>query len=167
MNLDIRAARDADREGCHRALAVVVEEGRWLSRLNPPSVEGYASWWQSMRNMQAPQVVATADDAIVGWCDIAPRDNPLNAHIGTLGMGLVPGYRSLGIGKGMLTLALEQARTRKLERIQLSVLHDNDAAIGLYIRAGFVIEGRRHREWKQAGVYRDSILMVLAVEGVG
>lgn len=159
MTLNIRPAADADMDGCHRALAVFVDEGRWLSRLNAPSVEGYSSWWQSMRNMQAPQVVATADDAVVGWCDISPRDNPLNAHIGTLGMGLVSGYRGQGLGKGMLTLALEQARERKLERIQLSVLHDNDAAIGLYTRLGFVVEGRRHREWKHEGVYRDSVLM--------
>lgn len=163
MSLNIRPAADADMEGCHRALAVVVDEGRWLSRLTAPSADGYASFWQSMRKMQAPQVVATAEGAIVGWCDIAPRDNPLNAHIGTLGMGLVPGYRGRGLGKGMLALALEQARTRKLERIQLSVLHDNDAAIGLYARLGFVVEGRRHREWKHDGVYRDSVLMALDV----
>lgn len=163
MNVEIRPAVDSDRGGCHHALAVVVDEGRWLSRLAAPSLEGYSAWWQSMRDMQAPQTVATDGDAVVGWCDMSPRDNPLNAHIGTLGMGLVPAYRSLGLGKAMLTLALEQARERKLERIQLSVLHDNDAAIGLYTRLGFVVEGRRHREWKHEGVYRDSVLMALDV----
>ena len=58
-------------------------------------------------------------------------------------------------------MAIDRARERELERIELSVLHENDAARALYERLGFQIEGRRTRDWKHGGVYRDSILMAL------
>ena len=56
---------------------------------------------------------------------------------------------------------LARARARGLERVELSVLHDNVAACALYERVGFVVEGRRMHDWKYEGVYRDSILMAL------
>ncbi|MBO9168286.1 GNAT family N-acetyltransferase [Rhizobium sp. L245/93] len=161
MFLDVRGAVDEDMEACHGCLAVVAEEGLWLSRLNAPPIDRYASWWESMRIRQAPQAVATVDGRVIGWCDISPLDGPLHAHIGSLGIGIVPGYRGLGLGTRLIALALAKARERELERIELSVLHDNDAAIGLYKRMGFVIEGRRRRDWKLGNVYRDSILMAL------
>lgn len=57
--------------------------------------------------------------------------------------------------------ALAGARELRLERVELSVLHDNAAARVLYERSGFVVEGRCVRDWKHDGVYRDSVLMAL------
>jgi ribosomal protein S18 acetylase RimI-like enzyme len=76
-------------------------------------------------------------------------------------MGLLATHRGQGLGHRLLTLAIDRARERGLERIELSVLHDNDPARTLYERLGFQIEGRRVRDWRREGVYRDSILMAL------
>ena len=62
-------------------------------------------------------------------------------------------YRSRGLGGRLLS--------RALERVELSVLHDNALALALYERLGFAIEGRRLRDWKHGGIYRDSVLMAL------
>jgi RimJ/RimL family protein N-acetyltransferase len=87
--------------------------------------------------------------------------SPVRAHVGSLGMGLLATHRGQGLGRRLLTLAIDRTRERELECIELSVLHDNDAARALYERLGFQIEGRRIRDWRRDGVYRDSILMAL------
>jgi RimJ/RimL family protein N-acetyltransferase len=69
--------------------------------------------------------------------------SPVRAHVGSLGMGLLATHRGQGLGRRLLTLAIDRARERELERL------------------GFQIEGRRIRDWRRDGVYRDSILMAL------
>ncbi|MGO4676082.1 N-acetyltransferase family protein [Bosea sp. 2YAB26] len=160
MSVDIRYAAESDLAGCHRCLDDVAREGRWLSRLSAPPIERYADFIAGLREANAPRVVAV-DREVVGWCDIIPDASPVRAHVGKLGMGLLASHRGLGLGRRLLTLALDRARQRGLERIELSVLHDNKAARALYERLGFQIEGRRRRDWKRDGVYRDSILMAL------
>ena len=77
-------------------------------------------------------------------------------------MGLLGIYRGKGIGRRLLQLAMQRARECGLERIELSVLHENAAARALYAQFDFQIEGRRVRGWKHVGVYQDSILMAFA-----
>ncbi len=160
MAIEIRDACTADLAGCHRCLDAVAREGRWLSRLSAPSIERYTAFVAGLREANAPRIVAV-DGEVVGWCDITPDASPVRAHVGSLGMGLLATHRGQGLGHRLLTLAIDRARDRGLERIELSVLHDNDAAGALYARHGFRIEGRRLRDWRRDGVYRDSILMAL------
>lgn len=54
--------------------------------------------------------------------------------------------RGAGIGKALLARFFDDARTRGLDRVTLSVEVDNDAAIGLYERRGFDIVAARQRE---------------------
>jgi RimJ/RimL family protein N-acetyltransferase len=160
MTIEVRDASVGDLAGCHRCLDAVAKEARWLSRLSAPPIERYTAFVAGLREANAPQVVAV-DSEVVGWCDITPDASPVRAHVGSLGMGLLATHRGQGLGRRLLTLAIDRARERELERIELSVLHDNDAARALYERLGFQIEGRRIRDWRRDGVYRDSILMAL------
>lgn len=161
MTVEVRDASVSDLAGCHRCLDAVAQEGRWLSRLSAPPIERYTAFVAGLWEVGAPQVVAVDRKEIVGWCDITPDASPVRAHVGRLGMGLIATHRGRGIGHRLLTLAVDRARERGLERIELSVLHDNDAARALYERLGFQIEGRRVRDWSYGGIYRDSILMAL------
>lgn len=161
MNVRVRDAVMDDMPGCHRCLDSVAQEGRWLSRLRAAPIERYTTFWAGLREADAPQTVAVDEDVVVGWCDITPDVSPVRAHVGSLGMGLLASYRGQGLGHRLLTRTLERARERGLERLELSVLHDNRAARALYERLGFAVEGRRVRDWKHDGAYRDSVLMAL------
>lgn len=160
MVVEVRDATADDYAGCHRCLDLVSQEGRWLSRLSAPPIERYTAFAAGLQAVNAPQIVAIDSD-VVGWCDITPDVSPVRAHVGSLGMGLIATHRGQGIGRRLLVLAIDRARDRGFERIELSVLHDNDAARALYSRLGFQMEGRRVRDWKHDGVYRDSVLMAL------
>jgi RimJ/RimL family protein N-acetyltransferase len=161
ITIDVRDATLDDIAGCHRCLDDVSKEGRWLSRLSAPPFDGFATYMADLHRAQAPQIVGV-DNQVVGWCDIRLDASPVRAHVGTLGMGLLAAYRGKGIGSRLLQLAMQRASERGLERIELSVLHENVAARALYAQFGFQIEGRRVRDWKHDGVYQDSILMAFA-----
>jgi ribosomal protein S18 acetylase RimI-like enzyme len=79
-------------------------------------------------------------------------------------MGVLKGYRGMGIGRGLLMAALDKARARGLERIELEVFASNQAAIALYKSAGFVIEGIKKRGRKLEGIYDDVVCMALLYE---
>ncbi|VEB42074.1 Acetyltransferase (GNAT) family [Chromobacterium violaceum] len=64
---------------------------------------------------------------VVGWCDISPHERPVHSHCGTLGMGLLPSHRGMGLGGWLLENALAQAERRGYRRIELTVRADNPA----------------------------------------
>lgn len=72
------------------------------------------------------------------------------------------GAQGRGIGEAATHLMLEHAfNDLNLERVHLTVLRDNERAIGLYRKLGFVQEGVLRRAAFKDGRYRDMILMAL------
>ena len=54
------------------------------------------------------------------------------------GMAVAPPWRRRGIGERLMRLALAEARSVGVRRVQLEVLDENAAALALYTRLGFV-----------------------------
>ncbi len=110
-----------------------------------------------------PHFVAVDGDRVVGLCDVTPSTPPRFAaqrHNATLGMLLVPTYRGLGLGEQLLRTTLATCKG-KWERIELSVYSHNERAHKLYLRSGFVEEGRRRGAWKLDGTTSDIIHMAI------
>src|ERR1700712_3971196 len=124
LSVQLRDAVMDDMSDCRLCLDAVAQEGRWLSRLRAAPLEGYATFWASLREATAPQTVAAHGETIVGWCEIIPSASPVRRHVGSLGMGLLASHRGQGLGRHILTRTLARARDRGLERVELSVLHD-------------------------------------------
>lgn len=83
-------------------------------------------------------------------------------------LGIVVGETSMqgrGLGREMMRLLLDHAFDDvNVERVELSVYDFNTRAHALYIKLGFVEEGRLvKRRWK-GGAWRDEILMVMRRE---
>jgi ribosomal protein S18 acetylase RimI-like enzyme len=103
----------------------------------------------------------TPKSEVVGWCDIIW--NPLEGlrHTGRLGMGLLPEYRGMGLGKRLAVDTIRSAREVGIERVELEVFASNVRAVALYRSLGFAIEGVKVRARKLDGVYDDIVLMAL------
>ena len=82
---------------------------------------------------------------------------------GTLGMGVRKDFRRLGIGTRLLEQTLGGSREMGLERIALEVFASNTAAIKLYEKAGFAIEGVKKKARKLDGEYDDLVDMALFI----
>ncbi len=66
------------------------------------------------------QFYALDGEKVVGWCDILPRKHEGFGHVGVLGMGVIASHRGMGIGKHLLTRALDHAKNANgLEKVEL------------------------------------------------
>ena len=77
-------------------------------------------------------------------------------------MYVTPTNQGLGVGKALLTAAVNQARSIKdIEKINLSVVASNEKAKQLYCKLGFKVYGIEEKALKVNGVYYDDEHMVL------
>ncbi len=139
--IEIAAITAAHIDGFHDALDAVARERKYLTMLEAPPLPRIREFVLDMIDKRNPQLVAVCDGQVVGWCDIRRDFFPSHAHRGTLGMGIISAYRGRGVGRRLISAALEKASQERFIRIELSVHADNMPAIALYEKAGFISEG--------------------------
>jgi putative acetyltransferase len=82
------------------------------------------------------------------------------AHVGQIGMMVHDDYQGQGIGSKLMAAAIELGeRWLNYRRIELEVYTDNEPAIRLYQKFGFVIEGTMRQFACRDGVYVDAYMM--------
>jgi RimJ/RimL family protein N-acetyltransferase len=102
------------------------------------------SWWQTRlaEGDAANEVVfgASEGSALSGVAGLAFKTREKVRHKATLfGMYVPPAYRGQGLGRKLVTRALDYARHRAGMRIvQLTVTQGNGPAEALYARCGFI-----------------------------
>ena len=149
--------------GLYRCLDSVAHERRYLAFVQAPPFESAREWFLSNIANNVPQFVALSGNDVVGWCDISPMRHEGFTHCGALGMGVRKDFRRLGIGTRLLEQTIGAAKEMGLERIQLEVFASNAAAIKLYEKAGFVVEGVKKKGRKLDGEYDDLVEMALFI----
>ena len=81
-------------------------------------------------------------------------------HRCSLAIALYKEYWGLGIGTAMIGYLAELARQTGFEQMDLEVVAENEQALGLYRKCGFVESGKRYHALKfDDGSYHDEILM--------
>ena len=108
-------------------------------------------------------LVAEIQGSIAGVLICKGGTRQATRHAVTLGgMSVAQAWRRRGIGSQLMARAIEWAKgTGIVTRIELSVFEPNEAAIQLYRKFGFVVEGRRRRAVFRGGQYMDDWIMAL------
>jgi len=102
------------------------------------------------------------EDKIVASLVFSAGHRPRIRHSGEFGMSVRKRYWGLGIGSSMLDALIDWARGMQIvKKINLRVRTDNERAIALYERKGFVIEGTIHKQIFLDGAYFDHYWMGL------
>lgn len=105
-------------------------------------------------------LAAYAEGRIVGVAGFRQESGPKERHKGTVwGVYVQPEARGQGVAAALIAGIVERARPI-VERLILTVVQGNDAAIGLYRRFGFTIYGVEPRARKTPAGYTDKVLMV-------
>lgn len=159
MNVEVRATTISDVSELHSVIDQVAREKRWLGASRALPQAQMKAFVQGLLDAGEPHYVAVAEGMVVGWCDIARYPADSRRHCGRLGMGLLEDWRGRGLGRRLLAAALDHADAIPLDRVELDVVADNQAAIGLYDRMGFAREGVRNGAWRLGGVTRDMVVM--------
>jgi RimJ/RimL family protein N-acetyltransferase len=149
-------------ESLYQALDTVAREKKYLAQIQAPLWEQSLAFYRNVLAEGFPHVVAVdAGDRVVGWCDVSPVFGHSRAHIGILGIALLPEARGRGLGTQLLQAAIDRSWARGLTRIELSVRADNLNAKALYERLGFEHEGLARRASLIDGIYHDAFRMAL------
>jgi ribosomal protein S18 acetylase RimI-like enzyme len=128
--------------GFREVLDGVARERRWLAFIEAPPLTRVRSFVLNGLRNGMTQFVAVDDGRVVGWCDVNPKTHETLRHSGVLGMGVAASHRGQGVGWALLRATVETASASGIRRIELIVRADNAAAIRLYEKHGFVLEGR-------------------------
>ncbi|WP_108651196.1 GNAT family N-acetyltransferase [Dongshaea marina] len=119
--------------------------------------------WQQRLDEQSPNqhtLVAILDDSIVGMLGLQTEQNPRRRHVATFGITVSTKFQGRGIGSKLLAAATELADNwLNTKRIELTVYTDNSAAIALYKKHGFEIEGTSCAFAFRNGSYVDAFHM--------
>jgi RimJ/RimL family protein N-acetyltransferase len=160
MNVHFEKASEKFAESYCRAVDIVARERKYLAATTGFPLESTIAFIRDIEKNNLAQFYAIESDVVVGWCDIIPNRFEGLAHVGVLGMGVIPSHRKKGIGKELLRLALHHAKEiNKLEKIELEVFKSNTIAISMYEKTGFIREGEKMDSRKIDGMYDNIILM--------
>ena len=161
MGLTLVPTSEAYFPGLYQALDAVAREKRYLVFAQAPPMDAALEFFRHIVAHGLCQRLAVEEDAVLGWCDVLPKPGDACAHVGVLGMGLIPEARHRGIGALLLSAGLEAARRQGFSRIELQVRIDNANAIALYKRFGFQVEGVLRRAYRLDGHDFDVLAMAL------
>jgi len=106
------------------------------------------------------RLVAEVDGRVIGACTLHPNHRPRMRHVAGCGVSVYPDYWNKGAGSALMAVLVDLADNwLNLKRIELEVFVDNAAAIHLYEKFGFVIEGTKRKYAFREGEYVDTHVM--------
>lgn len=101
-------------------------------------------WQSNLANRPAGsyRLVAEMAGEIVGEIGLSASQNPRRKHVVSFGMGVKAAFHRQGIGRQLLAAVIDLSDNwLNATRMEISVYTDNTAAIALYQKFGFKIEG--------------------------
>jgi len=106
-------------------------------------------------------LVACTEDEVVGQLSLHTFPNhPRRRHVGQIGMAVRDDWQGKGAGTALMEAMVDLAeRWLNLTRIELEVYTDNEPAIRLYKKFGFIIEGTYVNFAYRDGHYADAHFM--------
>jgi L-phenylalanine/L-methionine N-acetyltransferase len=105
-------------------------------------------------------LVAVIEERVVGTLGLHVVARGRRSDVGDIGMAVHDEFQNRGVGSALMAAMVELAdKWLGLRRIELTVWTDNAAAIHLYEKFGFVIEGTGRQYALRAGELVDAYYM--------
>ncbi len=145
----------------------LVEEGANILRTEKVSREEEIEWLSRVFSRQEKGelfcLAAEVDGRLVANSEIM-RGTGHSSHVGFIGIAIKKGCRGVGIGTEMMKTLEKQAKKVGLKVLSLSVFANNQHAINLYKKVGFVETGRIPKRFFKNDAYIDEIIMTKLLE---
>ena len=163
--IEIRSLQPGDADGFWRFLNELDSETEYM--MYEPGERAQCSSPESTA-ARLRGALAQGSDLLLGAFDAGPPVGYLWAERGALRRvahtayivtGVLAAYRGRGIGTAFFERLDDWARTSGLSRLELTVECTNEAAIRLYRRIGFAVEGVRRKSMCVDGAFVDEYYM--------
>lgn len=118
--------------------------------------------WQERLIVKPGQrrLVACIDEKIVGDLSLQVEASPRRSHVATFGISVAADAQGRGVGSALMREMINLCDNwMRIERIELTVFSDNPAALALYRKYGFEIEGTGKKFALRNGEYVDAYYM--------
>lgn len=157
----IRSAKLDDVARLSAVMGTVIQETGAYLEPRGPDYTRLAVQLQAVSAGQRIHLLAEYCGEIMGWVEVAPYPATTMRHAANLAIGVAAPYRGRGVGSALLQQALKNSFAAGLRVIHLEVEAGNKAALGLYARCGFKIDGIRRmaKLCPKTGTYVDLVLM--------
>lgn len=163
----IRAAEETDAENFTHQVTSVLKEAQYTVSTYPEDKDDFTvdkerQWIRKYIESDGSLLIAAEiEGCIIGSADLHSGERKRIQHIAVFGITVLKEFRDLGVGRALIETLIEWASKHPvIEKIGLAVFSNNDRAINLYKKLGFVEEGRKIKEIKVGpDNYADSILM--------
>ncbi len=162
MSLERLKIRRAEADDCTAVVEMFTSAKVYSGTLQVP----YPSreYWRrrlTENSDSAYTLVGLIDERLVGMVSVVTFPNrPRRRHVGTIGICVHGNWQGKGVGGAMMSAILDLADNwLNLTRLELEVYADNEAAIRLYERFGFEVEGTLRQHAFRDGEYVDSKVM--------
>ncbi len=159
MQITIRHAEPADAPALRDLYAMPNAQAGTL-QLPYPTLGVWQKRLESGSVVALVALVAEVDGLLVGQLSLHMEPNPRRKHVACIGMGVRDDWAGKGVGSALLGAALEMADNwLNLQRVELTVYTDNQGALALYRKFGFVEEGLARGYAFRQGEYVDALYM--------
>ncbi len=106
--------------------------------------------------------VALSEAAVIGYLFLWDFKKPFPV----LGIGIADAFQGQGLGKKMMDILIEDAKTNGNDGILLTTVLNNEAAYQLYLKKGFVYLGDTDNIAGDGRVVRERMMYLPLAEGV-
>jgi len=158
----IRFLTANDKEALFQMFSSMSSEAlKWS--MAPYTLEVIQRWINNIKNLIP--LVAEYNNRIVGYASIYKFQHPRRKGIGDLAIYLHQDFHNVGLGTAMMKKLLQLAKEHKMHKLELYVVEDNKAAVTLYKKFGFKIEGiSKDSFFGSDGKYHNMLHMGLLLE---
>lgn len=159
-----RKARETDAEKIVDFFNVVGGETNYMSFEKDEYSLGVEEQAELIRGLEGnstnTMLLALDGDDIAGLSTITSSHKIKSRHDAELGVVVARKYQGKGIGTALIRQVIDWVKENDITtRISLEVRADNIKAVEIYLKFGFIIEGRRKNSTLINGIYYDDYIM--------
>lgn len=158
----IRPATSADAPALVDLQRAVYQEDSWFVGDAAPGIGALTRKLRGLAPKMSLYLVATRQEEPVllgGWLELHRLTPHKLKHVAMLTLAVAEPWRRQGVGGALLDEAYRWAGRVGVKKISLNVRAQNAAAVSLYEKQGFVLEGREREHVRVEGGYEDNLIM--------
>lgn len=164
MKYEVRQARSGDAESLEKFMQSLIGENLPVlyTKAAPPTLNEIVTFINAHSDPNVSLLVVVIDEGrLIGMLDAEIHRNSQRSHCTSFGMSVLHDYRRHGVGSALLTELFLWAKRHQFKRIELEVFSNNLAAIQLYKKNGFRVEGVKKGAVRIGAGYVDLVQMAL------
>lgn len=152
-------ARTSHAKQVHDLQTEIYTEQTWFVGNEAPSIAKIETRIRYLDANQSLYLIAKNPTKICGWLELHKlRFDKMN-HVASFTLAVSRDYRQQGIASQLLKNAFDWACKHEVTKLSLNVRAQNQAAINLYEKMGFELEGRERQQIKTPKGFEDNLLM--------